>query len=473
MTRLVSGFIFWSLALGLLFSIGLRTGGASLLVAGPIVFIFFISVVFYFRKKVTRRMFFASGFLFVSVFFGGWFRADVVMVNLAREDFVYLYGQEVEVYGVVVSESDERIANTKLTIAPTEICSLGECVESDQKILASVAAGVQVQYGDVVWVRGKLQRPENFTNDAGREFDYINYLAKDGVRGLVYYPEFEIIDSGPENLRRRLYAIKKSMVAKLNQIMPQPEGALGAGIVFGEKQALGEELSDQFRKTGLMHIVVLSGYNVTIVADALVRSLAFLGVGASYLVGALGIVLFALMVGAGPTIVRASIMAGLVLLARYLGRPAATTRSLILAGVIMLVHNPLILWYDISFQLSFLATLGLIYVYPIVEKKLHWVSSRFQLREHLSATLSAQIAVLPLLVIAMGEVSVIAPLANVLVLPLIPIAMLFTFLTATLGFVSLPLAQLGMLPAAGVLSYALWVTELLAKLPFAIVRIGI
>ncbi len=473
MTRLVGGLIFWSLTLGLLFSIGLRTADISLGVSGVISLVFCGGVVFYFRNKFNYKFFLIGIFLFGTVLVGGWLRASVVMNDLLREDFFYLYNKDVEVYGRVASEPDERIANTKLTIIPNEICATDMCITSEQRVLVSVGSGVSAQYGDSVWVRGKLQRPENFVSDAGKEFDYVNYLAKDKIRGLIYYPDFEVIDPGPKNLQWRLYRLKKNLVEKLNEFMPQPHGALGAGIVFGEKQALGEDLSEQFRRTGLMHIVVLSGYNVTIVADALVRSLAFLGVGASYLVGAFGIMMFALMVGAGPTIIRASIMAGLVLLARYLGRPTATVRSLALAGIIMLVHNPLILWYDISFQLSFLATLGLIFIYPLIEEKLSWVTGKFQLRDHLSATLSAQIAVLPLLVSAMGEVSLVAPLSNVLVLPFIPLGMLFTFLTAVLGFAWLPLAQIGMLPAAGILEYVLWITELLSKLPFAVIGVGI
>lgn len=464
---------FWSGLSGIVFGVGLRTFSNTAnynfgFLTFMVVMLFLLSVYFFTKKKHLLFWPVLLGTIIGGVF--GFWRSDSIIKTTQAEEFSNFYSESVQLVGFVEKEPDERISNTKLTLDIKEICLEDFCLEEPkQKVLVSIAPGSDIRYGDLVWVNGKLREPENFVGDAGKEFDYINYLAKDRITALISYPELEIIDRGYGNkVISSLINLKKKLLKGLGHVMPEPNGALGAGIVFGAKQALGPELSDQFRRTGLMHIVVLSGYNVTIVADSMVRILAFLGRGLSFGFGAIGIVAFAFLVGAGPTVVRASIMALLVLLARYTGRQSNVSRSLLLAGVIMLIHNPLILLYDISFQLSFLATLGLIYIFPFLERKLIWMTNKFQLREHASATLSAQMAVLPLLIFVMGEVSVIAPLANILVLPIIPLGMLLTFLTSLLGTFSLPLAKMLMLPTAGLLEYVLWITEQLSKLPFAV-----
>lgn len=137
--------------------------------------------------------------------------------------------------------------------------------------------------------------------------------------------------------------------------------------MLGVKESLGEGLEEDFVDTGLVHIVVLSGYNVTIIAEAIIRTLSFVSVMAGIYIGGIAIAVFAIMTGAGATIIRASIMAILALIARATGRRYEITRALFIAGFLMILENPYILLYDISFQLSFLATVGLIYLSPVFE----------------------------------------------------------------------------------------------------------
>ena len=135
------------------------------------------------------------------------------------------------------------------------------------------------------------------------------------------------------------------------------------------------DLLQLFRIVGLIHIVVLSGYNMTVVADGVARLFRFLSLRSRTVVGTVLIILFSLMVGGGATVIRAAIMTILALIARTLGRVADAGRLLFIAGIIMLLENPRILLGDPSFQLSFLATLGLIYLSPLVEKRLMWIPS--------------------------------------------------------------------------------------------------
>ena len=181
----------------------------------------------------------------------------------------------------------------------------------------------------------------------------------------------------------------------------------------------------------------------------------------------IGVILFVVMTGAGASIVRAGIMALTVIGAKLIGRNYSAPRALLAAGFLMLFQNPKILVFDLSFQLSFLATLGLIYFMPVIERKLYWITTRFKIRETLSQTLSTQITVLPLLIYMSGDVSIVSIPANLLILLFVPVTMLVGFLAVLLSFLTTllawPLAYLSYL----LLSWILFVSHLFGSLPFA------
>jgi competence protein ComEC len=185
------------------------------------------------------------------------------------------------------------------------------------------------------------------------------------------------------------------------------------------------------------------------------------------LIGGLSIIAFAIMTGGSATVVRASIMALLVLFAQLIRRDYSVTRALLLAGLLMVFVNPKILVFDLSFQLSFLATVGLIYVSPIIERYLLFIPDKFGIRTVVTATLATQIFVLPFLLYAMGNFSSVALIVNLLVLPFIPLTMLLGFLTGLVGLISsnlaIPLAFL----AHYLLYYELHIAKFFGELPFA------
>ena len=165
-------------------------------------------------------------------------------------------------------------------------------------------------------------------------------------------------------------------------------------------------------------------------------------------------------------------MAVMVLLAQTLGRRYDVLRALLLAGMVMVVINPYLLLYDIGFQLSFMATLGLVLVVPHFEASLIENKGVLAVRGFFLATLSTQVAVLPLLLHHIGEVSLIAVVVNVLVLPVVPVAMLLTFLTGVLATFSMPIASLVGYAASFVLGYILVIAKWFAALPFAAVTVS-
>jgi competence protein ComEC len=185
------------------------------------------------------------------------------------------------------------------------------------------------------------------------------------------------------------------------------------------------------------------------------------------LFGAISIFLFACMVGLSPTVMRASAMALLLLLAQATERTYAVLRALVVTGTLMLVLNPYLLVYDVGFQFSFIATLGLILVSPYLASYVTFMPTWFKLREFLTATLATQIFITPLLLYQMGQFSVVAIIVNLLVLPMVPVAMLFTFITGVVGFVSTSLSVVCAYLAYLSLAYIIVIAQAFAKLPFA------
>ncbi|MFC1801931.1 ComEC/Rec2 family competence protein [Patescibacteria group bacterium] len=447
------------------------------------IFIIFLGFVlflyFYVRfgnSAKTREGF--GGIMLIAVFLialGSGFLRFSLLDDSTQNAFDHLLGEKITVDVLVVEEPDIRENNTRLT---AEIKGFYEKdrfsgIDSVVKVLVVGNHYPAFKYGDKLKISGKLQKPKNFKNENGREFDYISYLAKDEIYYQIFYPKTEFISSGNGNLiKEKLFAVKNSFLGNIKKVIPDPHASLLGGLVVGAKESLGSELQEDFRRTGLIHIVVLSGYNLSIVAEFVMRIFSFLPrfLGMSF--GALSIILFAVMTGASATIVRASIMALLVILARLTGRTNDIVRSLMLAGFFMVLHNPKILVFDPSFQLSFMATFGLVVLAPQVEKVFHFLPSKFQIREAAVATISTQIFVLPLLLYMMGELSLVALPVNLLVLIFIPLTMLFGFLAGVVGFVSIILS----LPFAYVtyflLSYELKIVEIFSSLPFASVVIS-
>ena len=235
----------------------------------------------------------------------------------------------------------------------------------------------------------------------------------------------------------------------------------------GEKSALGKDLLADFRTVGLIHIVVLSGFNITVVADAMRRLLSRLPRVWGIIIGGIGIVLFGILVGGGATVIRSCFMAGVALSASLIRRDYNVARALIFAGCLMLIQNPFILFHDPSFQLSFLATLGLILLATPIQKFLWFIPEKFEMRGIFAATISTQIFVSPFILYMMGQISIIGVFANILVLPFIPLTMLAVFLTGSLGFISLSISQFFGWISHLLLSYELLIVQKFALIPFA------
>jgi len=360
---------------------------------------------------------------------------------------------KINVEGIISSEPDERENYTRLVVSV-----------SDNKILIYAPHYPEFHYGDKVKVSGLLKKPQNINES----FDWISYLAKDDVYFEMIYPQIEFIsDNNASWLKYKLFTLKENFLTALGRVIPEPNSVFMGGLTVGARKSIPKNLQDDFRKTGIIHIVVLSGYNITIVSDTIMRTLGFLPRIFGITLGVLGIILFALMTGASATVVRASLMALLVILARATGRIYQISWALFITGFLMIFQNPKILRFDSSFQLSFLATLALIYLAPYFENKFQFITKKFNLRGIVSTTCATQIFVLPLLLYKMGILSLVGLPVNLLILPFIPVTMFFDFVTGGLGlmtyFLSIPFGWISYV----LTQYELWLIKIFASFPFA------
>ncbi len=378
-------------------------------------------------------------------------------------------GSQVTLIGTVEGEPDERETSARLNVSVRTLRDNGKDLPVNMKVLAVVPVYPKFNYGDNIEVKGLLDKPQNFSDPAGKIFDYRAYLAVSGIRYEISRASARFLDAGYGNVVvAGLFSFKRFFLSKISALIPEPHASLLGGLIVGAKRSLGQNLLDDFRRAGVIHVVVLSGYNITIVAEAVMKFFGFFlprFFGQAF--GALGIVLFAIMTGGSATVVRASLMALLVIFARAVSRKYDIVRALFLAGFLMVMQNPKILIFDSSFQLSFMSTLALIYVSPLIEKHLKFVPEKFGIRSVVTATLSTQIFVLPLLLYKMGELSTVALPVNLLILSIVPATMLFGFLAGSVGLVSLAIAFPFAAISYGLLAYELAVVEFFSHLPFA------
>ena len=406
--------------------------------------------------------------LAVLAFLLGIIRTESAFQNYFEKE-IFSEGETVSAVGTVVNEVDVRDDHAILYVAVDS----GEA-KHKTRLKVSVPQYPEFQYGDRVALQGVVRKPKSFETESGRIFNYVGYLMKENIQYEMRPAEVTNLHEQKGNpIISTLLGWKQSWLESISLLIPEPAASLAGGLVVGAKRSLGDVWLAAFRDTGIIHIVVLSGYNLTLVANSIVRTTIFLPRTIGLCLGVLGVAGFATMVGAGATVLRASIMAIIGMLSVYLVRPYMLLRALVLAAVVMVLWNPFVLVFDPGFQLSFLATIGLVFVSPHFEKYLLWVPEAAGLRGIVAATFATQLTVLPLLLYQIGAVSLVAPIVNVLILPFVPTVMALSFIAGVVGvhsiFFATPFAWLGYL----LLSYMFLIVDLFSSVPFASVKLPV
>ncbi|MBU2542454.1 ComEC family competence protein [Patescibacteria group bacterium] len=376
----------------------------------------------------------------------------------------------VEVVGFVSAEPDIRTDGVRYILKI--INQKSEIINEPRKgsIYLKQNLYPRYNYGDKLQLSCIFERPEEFDG-----FRYDMYLARYGVFTICQDASVLKIGEGEGNfLFRGIFSLKQVVADKINKLWHEPNASFMAGLLYGYRGGLGE-LNDLFNRTGVTHIVAISGYNISIIATVLITICVQLLIPrkkAFWLITG-GIILFVLFAGAGASVIRAGIMGILVLFAKQVGRLSRVGNAMALVAVLMILQNPLILIWDAGFQLSFVATLGLVYLAPLIQGWFERFPQSFGIRESVVSTFSAIIATLPLILFQFGRLSIVAPIVNVLILWLIPFIMLFGFLAVLFSFIFFPIGELVAWIALFGLQYIITIVKWFAGLKFSAVDLKI
>lgn len=263
--------------------------------------------------------------------------------------------------------------------------------------------------------------------------------------------------------------LRTDLSNKIDEILPFPQSALLSGIILGNQSDLPYSFKKQLQATSTIHIVVVSGQNLTILAGFIISMVSLFGRKKTLILTLFVIVFYSLITGFGVPIVRAAIMAGFAYTGKLLGREGTGWWILFITAGIMLLYQPNWL-LNISFQLSFLATFGVIVVAPIFSKAIN--KAPLILREDLAVTLAAQLMVVPVLAYNFNQISLAGLFANIFVLWTVPVVMISGFASLVIGLINTFLGQIvGLVPGI-LLTYFIYIVELFSKMPGAIVSIS-
>lgn len=457
----------------------------SLLLPFPYSFLpapaFFIPVIFS-RHRKTWLLFSLCLLLFI----GGVFRSRPVFSSQDQSRLQSYTGKgKIELVGVIDSDPEPKERFTTIQLKTEKIRAeekwqevSGACLLYAPKFphkaqTLSRREFPYYHYGDKLWIKGKLSEPPKI-----EEFDYKEYLARKGIYSICYPERLQLLSEGKgiEPLAW-IYQLKGKLSQVLKTTVPEPPSSLAQAVLLGKRSTLPTEVEENFIRSGIAHVLAISGLHIGIVAG-IALSLGIWVFGRHrpfYLLLALFLIwLYTLLTGCRPPALRASIMGSLWVLGDWLGRPKSSFNALLLAAAIMIGVNPQILG-GASFQLSFAAMAGLIFLSPIFISWGHKVlggpekvraSSRFAV-ESLSFTLGAVLGILPLLAFHFHRISLVVLPASFFALPAVPGVIITSALTGFLGLLSQGLAQFFGWLSWLFCTYVIEVGEAFSALPFA------
>lgn len=397
-----------------------------------------------------QKNFFVVGFCLIFLVLGIW-RYQITESEIRDSELKKYNGLEQNVLftGTVVKEPDIREKHIKLTVEPEKLKRQG-------RILVTISRYPEYKYGDKLKIIGKLEAPPVF-----EDFNYKNYLEKEGIYSVVYYPKIEHLNkensrNPVSNVYRGILAFKNKLRESIYGSLSSPQSSILGAMILGDKSRMSNDLKEKLNIAGVRHITAVSGMHVVILSSILMSLLLALGFwrGQAFYFSIILIFLFIIITGLQPSGIRAGIIGGLFLLGQKIGRKSVSSQAIVMAASLMLVINPLLLLNDVGFQLSFLAAMGIIYLAPIFKNWLSFIPKKFDnLKEIIAMTFAAQVFTLPILIYNFGKISLAAPLTNVLIIPIVYWIMIFGFIFALAGIIYPVLGWLLSFPCLFLLTY--------------------
>mgnify|MGYP001809942234 CR=1 FL=1 len=371
-----------------------------------------LGVGFILRQRRFSRLF----FLAVALFVFGFGRAAAVA---PVDSFLSSYFSQESTWSFWVCADPEPAWDKQITtLCP--LLPLSATTTVRDMVAANLPLYPRVYYGDILQIKCRLDKPSIF-----KDFNYAAYLAARGIGGICYWPEVISVkhESAGLLVYRRLFAFKHWALININAFLPEPEAGLAAALLLGYKKTLYPLEEINFQKSGLSHLVAISGGHISLFLNLLISLFVYCGLNKRRAIWpALGLaIIYVFLTGWQAAAWRSLLMGALMLYAWQRGRLAGAWPSLFLVAAIMLWQNPALWQRDLGFQLSFLALSGMIAFSPIFDRFFEpYYRSRWRRRylkpliTAFNLSLAAQLAVWPLLALKSGGVSLIAPLANVL-----------------------------------------------------------
>jgi competence protein ComEC len=388
-------------------------------------------------------------------------------------------GYDVLVSGTLVEPPDQRDLYTNLRLQASELDAGDGPFAVKGLLLARIPPNQELDYGDHVRLRGRLQTPPS-----NEDFSYREYLARQGIRSYMPSASVTLLPGqGGTPFLRLVYGWKAASLRNVYRLFLDPEASLLAGILLGVETGLPARLRQAFNDTGTSHILAISGFNIAVIAGVLAFVFnRLLGARLGALVAASGIILYTLLVGADPPVFRAALMGLIGLFAVQIGRRQVGLNTLAAVAAFMAFVNPLILW-DVGFQLSVLATLGLIlYGGPfmeatrrLIERLLPASEARLfvsSLAQFVVLTFAAQLTTLPIMAYHFKQISLVSLIANAFILPAQPAVMVLGGASVFGSLLIYPVGQLLAWVAWPLTTYTIRVVELFDAVPHAVIYLG-
>lgn len=440
-----------------------------------------------FARILARRLpslpFFFSPFAFVLLFalFLGAARYQFSVPSFNAFHIAFYNDRDYDLFvtGTLIEPPDYRDNYTNLRLEVTRVDTGDGDLPANGLLLARVSNNQIYHYGEILRLRGSLKTPPE-----NEDFSYRDYLAAQHIHSYMSSAEVTVLPGrGGSPVYAALYGFKEKALTNIYRLFPDPESSLMAGILLGVDTGLTQKLQQAFKNTGTAHIIAISGFNISIIAGLFVTFFSrFLGPRRGVLLAVIGIAFYTILVGGDAAVVRAALMGSLALFAKQVGRRQAALNTLLTVALFMCLWNPLYLW-DVGFQLSFFATLGLIlYADPfsqfanrIITKYLPSSSGEKFAKlfsEFVLLTLAAQVTTIPIMAYHFQRISLVSFLANPFILPAQPAVMILGGLAVLLSLVWFPLGQLAAWVTWPFVVYTIRLVEIFDLVPHGTLFLG-
>lgn len=435
-----------------------------------VLFLLAVLVLFFGWKNGKIRM---VGFVLIFIVFGI-IRYNLSWPKITADKIQFYNNEKVKIEGMVINVN-KKLDKEEIIFKSEKLIKNGTVRKVSGKVLLYMPLYSNYQYGDKLQIFCQLFKPEPIA-----DFAYHEYLAKQDIYSICFPEEVKILERKKGNIFTQIaFEVKNKVKLAIEQNIKEPEGSVLATLLLGIKKEVPSEVRNWFSLTGTAHILAISGLHVSVLAKILLYfAISFLGLArpkAFYFV-VLILIFYVLLAGAPASAIRAGMMGFLVLLAEKIGRRSYPLNLIILAAALILLFNPKLLKSDIGFQLSFSTVLGITlledYFFSLFNFLKFLPNKLRTIQNYLATTCSAYLFSLPLLLFYFGNLSLVAPIVNVLILPILPLVMGLGFIFAFGTLIYFFLAKILAWPVWLFLHYILWVVKFFARLSFLSFNLG-